>query len=187
MAMSALLPRYTVDQVDALPEYPGVRYEVLDGLLLVSPAPGSMHAVVTSRVVSMLAAAIPEEHAYVASPGEIRLEPFTSLVPDVLVYPATLGLGAPWQDISEWLLAVEIVSPSSAVYDRDYKRRAYAALGVREYWVVDPMQRTVEVSQPGAGAPRIERRPFRLEVSGARGVMIDVPRLFRGVRSLIRA
>ncbi len=187
MAMPALLPRYTVDQVEELPEYPGVRYELLDGLLLVSPAPASVHAVVTSRIISMLMAGIPEEVAYVASPGELRLEPFTSLVPDVLVYPAKFGLGAPWKDITEWLLAVEIVSPSSAVYDRDYKRRAYLALGVQDYWVVDPMQRTIEVSRSLDDAPRIERRVFRYDVPGtSQWVPIEVPRVFRAVRGLIR-
>jgi Uma2 family endonuclease len=187
MAMPALLPRYTVDQVDGLPEYPGIRYELLDGLLLVSPAPASVHAVITSRIISMLMGGIPEEHAYVASPGELRLEPFTSLVPDVLVYPVKFGLGAPWKDITEWLLAVEIVSPSSAVYDRDYKRRAYLTLGVQEYWVVDPMQRTVEVSRSLDEAPRVERRVFRYHVPGTTHcVPIEVPRVFRAVRGLIR-
>lgn len=187
MAMPALLPRYTVDQVEELPEYPGVRYELLDGLLLVSPAPTSMHAVVTSRIISMLMAGIPEEVAYVASPGELRLEPFTSLVPDVLVYPAKFGLGFPWKDITEWLLAVEIVSPSSAVYDRDYKRRAYLALGVQDYWVVDPMQRTIEVSRSLDDAPRVECRVFRYDVPGtSHWVPIEVPRVFRAVRGLIR-
>ncbi|HKV51835.1 MAG TPA: Uma2 family endonuclease [Gemmatimonadaceae bacterium] len=187
MAMPALLPRYTVDQVDELPEYPGVRYDVLDGLLLVSLSPGSAHAVVTSRIISALVAGIPEEHAYVAAPGELRLEPFTSLVPDVLVYPAKFGLGAAWKDITEWLLAVEVVSPSSAVYDREYKRRAYLSLGVQEYWVVDPMQRSIEVMRAVNEAPRVERRVFRYNVpGGTHGVSIDVPRVFRGVRGLIR-
>ncbi|HKT08541.1 MAG TPA: Uma2 family endonuclease [Gemmatimonadaceae bacterium] len=187
MAMPALLPRYTIDQVDALPEYPGVRYELLDGLLLVSPAPASVHAVITSRIISMLTSGIPEEAAYVASPGELRLEPFTSLVPDVLVYPSKFALGAPWKDITGWLLAVEIVSPSSAVYDRDYKRRAYLSLGVQEYWVVDPMQRTIEVSRNLDESPRIERRVFRYDVPGTtHWLPIDVPRVFRAVRGLIR-
>lgn len=188
MPMPAALPRYTVDQVEAMPEYPGIRYELLDGLLLVSPASGSMHAVVTSRIVSMLVGGIPEEYAYVAAPGELRLEPFTSLVPDVLVYPAKFGLGTAWKDITEWYLAVEVVSPSSALYDRDYKRRAYLSLGVREYWVVDPMQRTIEVLRTIDEAPRVERRVFRYDVPGfAHGVSIEVPRIFRGVRGLIRA
>lgn len=188
MGMPALLPRYTVDQVDALPEYPGIRYELLDGLLLVSPAPGTAHAVITSRIISMLVGGIPEECAYVAAPGELRLEPFTSLVPDVLVYPAKFGIGAPWKAVTEWLLAVEVVSPSSAVYDRDYKRRAYLTLGVREYWVADPMQRTIEVMRTGTEAPRIERRPFRYDLpSSTVGVPIDVPRIFRSVRGLVRA
>lgn len=188
MAMPALLPRYTVDQVGELPEYPGVRYELLDGLLLVSPAPGSVHAVVTSRIISMLMGAIPEDVAFVASPGELRVEPFTSLMPDVLVYPAKFGLGPPWTDIVEWLLAVEIVSPSSAVYDRDYKRRAYLPLGVQEYWVVDPMQRTIEVSRSLDEAPRVERRVFLYDVPGStRRVQIEVARVFRAVRGLIRA
>ncbi|HEX5178302.1 MAG TPA: Uma2 family endonuclease [Gemmatimonadaceae bacterium] len=187
MAMPALLPRYTVDHIDELPEYPGVRYELLDGLLLVSPAPSSVHAVITSRLISVLSNGISEEHAFVAAPGEIRLEPFTSLVPDVLVYPAKYGLGAPWKDIGEWLLAVEVVSPSSAVYDRDYKRRAYSALGVGEYWVVDPMQRTIEVSLSGDAQPRVERRAVRYRAPGsARDLQIDVAQVFSGVRSLIR-
>ena len=187
MAMPALLPRYTIDHIDELPEYPGVRYELLDGLLLVSPAPESVHAVLTSRIISILMDGIPEEVAYVASPGELRLEPFTSLVPDVLVYPAKFALGAPWKDITGWLLAVEIVSPSSAVYDRDYKRRAYLTLGVHEYWVVDPMQRTIEVSRSLDETPRIERRVFRYDVPGTtHWVSIEVPRVFRAVRGLIR-
>lgn len=187
MAMPALVPRYTVNQVDELPEYPGIRYELLDGLLLVSPASGSAHAVVTSRIISTLVGGIPEDYAYVAAPGEIRLEPFTSLVPDVLVYPAKFGLAAAWKDITEWFLAVEVVSPSSAVYDRDYKRRAYLSLGVQEYWVVDPMQRTFEIMRTVTEAPRVERRVFRYDVPGStHHVPIEIPRILRGVRGLIR-
>ena len=182
MVMPAVLPRYTVDMLDALPDYPGVRYELVDGLLLVTPAAGSLHAGITARLIASLVAGIPEDYAYVAPPGEVRVGRFTSLVPDILVYPSRFPLGTAWKDITEWLLAIEIVSPSSAVYDRDHKRRAYLALGVREYWVVDPMRRSIEVWRPGDAAPRIESVRFEyVTPDGGHRVSIDVERLFRDV------
>ncbi|HTL96668.1 MAG TPA: Uma2 family endonuclease [Gemmatimonadaceae bacterium] len=79
------------------------------------------------------------------------------------------------------------MSPSSAVYDRDYKRRAYLTLGVQEYWVADPMQRTIEVSRSLDEAPRVGGRVFRYDVPGTTHcVPIEVPRVFRAVRGLMR-
>ncbi len=181
MAMPDLLPRYTVDMLDALPETPGVRYELISGFLLVTPAAGSLHAVITARLVTLLSGAIPERYAYVAPPGEIRVGRDTSLVPDVLVFPARFRLGAAWKDVTEWLLAIEIVSPSSAIYDRDHKRRAYLALGVHEYWVVDSAARTVEVWHPGDRSPRVERDRVAYRTPGGESrADVDLDALFLG-------
>ena len=58
----------------------------------------------------------------------------------------------PWAEISEHWLSVEIVSRSSRVYDREFKRDAYLALGVREVWLVDVRDRSIEVCvRKGAG------------------------------------
>jgi len=74
-----------------------------------------------------------------------------------------------------------IVSPSSAIYDRDHKRRAYLALGVREYWVVDPRTRAIEVWQPGDASPRVQRERCAYRTpDGQHTVAVDIPALFRG-------
>ena len=48
--------------------------------------------------------------------------------------------------IKEFWLAIEVLSPSSCIYDRDFKRDAYLALGVRQVWIVDWRERVVEVT-----------------------------------------
>lgn len=182
MVMPAVLPRYTVDMLDALPDDPGVRYELIDGFLLVTPAPGVIHAAITTRLVLALAASIPESDAYVLPPGEVAVGKSNRLVPDILVIPSRFGLSAQWQDVSEWYLAIEIVSRSSAFYDREHKRRAYLALGVREYWVVDPRTQTVEVWRPGDDRPEVHDHTLTyLLPSGERPLTLDLHDLFRDV------
>ena len=86
------------------------------------------------------------------SPGVVTLPPLTQLEPDLLVVPPRFAPGTPWAEISERWLAVEIVSRSSRVYDREFKRDAYLALGVREMWLVDVRDRSIEVCvRNGAG------------------------------------
>jgi len=78
---------------------------------------------------------------------------------------------------------VEVFSPSSRRYDRDYKRDAYLALGVGEVWLVDLDERAVFVSRPG-GAERDVRYTERLVWHPAamrEPLEIDVRGLFRGV------
>src|SRR5262245_57820881 len=132
MAMPVVVPRYTVDDLDRFPD-DGNRYELLDGLLLVTPAPASPHQVVTVRITSALANWLKDiPDLYVASPGEVILPPGNRLEPDILVF-RTHSLAMPWKDYERWL-AVEVMSPGSRIYDRDFKGPAYLALGVRESW-----------------------------------------------------
>jgi Uma2 family endonuclease len=185
MAMPASAPQYTIDMLDAMPQEPGVRYELVDGSLIVTPAPGLPHATAAWRISMALGAAIPESAAGFGAPGEIRIDPATSLEPDILVYPAQSPRPAKWTDVTKWWLAVEVVSPSSRHYDRVEKRQAYLALGMPEYWVVDPETRTIEVWHTNDSRPRIiaNRRPSardRLSWTAPSGhrVEIDVAKLF---------
>ncbi|MEO8619990.1 MAG: Uma2 family endonuclease [bacterium] len=85
-------------------------------------------------------------YAFVCAPGAISFPPKAQLAPDILVIPARYPISERWADTTEHWLAVEILSRSSRVYDREFKRDAYLTLGVREVWLVDRWDRSVEVS-----------------------------------------
>lgn len=149
MAMAISVPLYTVDELAKFPR-DGNRYELLDGVLLVTPAPAAVHQLVASRIQSLLAAALMfTGHAHVVGPGAVVRKPRTQLEPDVLVYPSRFKPRTDWPAITEHWLAVEVLSRSSRMYDREFKRDAYFALGVRQVWLLDWREGLVEVcSQP---------------------------------------
>jgi Uma2 family endonuclease len=152
MAMALTIPRYTVEDLERFPE-DGNRYELLDGVLLVTPAPALVHEIVISRIHARLAMAVQMPgHAHVFTRGAVTRLPDTQLEPDILVIPQRFPFDAKWHEITERWLAVETYSPSSRHYDREFKRDAYFALGLHEVWLVDPRYKLVEVCRgPGAG------------------------------------
>lgn len=141
--MPIVAPRYTVDDLDNFPA-DGQHYELLDGILLVTPAPARQHQVVVARLNALLLAALPPGGSVeVVSPGRIQAGRTLRLEPDILVYPAPRRRDAQWTDITSWLLAVEVLSPSTRIYDSDWKRQAYQALRVGQVWLVDPDARRI--------------------------------------------
>ena len=181
MAMAISLPHYTVDDLDRLPD-DGNRYELLDGVLLVTPAPRAVHQLVANRIQMELSIALVKTGlAHVAGPGVVVRRPKTQLQPDVLVYSAKYSPTTDWPKISDHWLAVEVLSRSSRVYDREYKRDAYFKLGVRQVWLVDWRERVVEVCR-GIGKARRMRDVIRWRVGeiGAT-VVIDLSEIFAGL------
>src|SRR5512143_4008926 len=88
MAMPLLVPRYTIRDLESFPD-DGSRYELLDGVLLVTPAPAPIHQLVVSRVYRALVQYVhPASLAHFFSPGVVELEPKVHLEPDILVVPA---------------------------------------------------------------------------------------------------
>jgi Uma2 family endonuclease len=149
MAMPALVPTYTIDDLEAFPQ-DGNRYELLDGILLVTPQAAVPHQVVAARITAELHSYLkPQGLAHIAGPGAVEIRPKTHLEPDVLVFPSRFPIRSKWWEIRDWLLAVEVFSPSSVIYDRDFKRNAYLALGVAEVWLVDLDEKEILVSRRG--------------------------------------
>ena len=146
----ATIPHFTVDDLDQFPP-DGNRYELLEGVLLVTPAPGGPHQLIVSRLLSALLPAVQVPgHAFVFAPGAISLPPGTQLEPDILVVPAAYPVREGWPETSARWLAVEVYSRSSRIYDHDFKRDNYLRLGVDEVWLVDRSTRSVEISRaPG--------------------------------------
>ena len=132
MGMAATIPYYTVDDLEAIPR-DGNRYELVDGVLLVTPAPEFSHQLIATRLATALANAVESTgHALVVAPGAVSFPPRTQLEPDILVVPARYPLVEKWADLREHWLAVEVYSRSSRIYDHDFKRDNYLRLGVQE-------------------------------------------------------
>ncbi len=157
MGMSLLHTDWTAAQAMALPD-DGNRYEVLDGELVVMPPPSWAHQVAVEQLYLMLHAYV-REHALgwvKLSPSAVVLSERRLVQPDVFVLPRGEG-AAPrdWSDITALLLAVEVLSPSTARRDRWQKRRMYQAFGASEYWVVDTDARMVERWRPDDDQPEV--------------------------------
>lgn len=131
-------PRYgegfTIDDLDRMPD-DGHRYELLDGTLIVSPAPGPPHQRVAAVLIVLLELASPED--LVVFPNvNVRLGAASALEPDVVVARPADVSGA--RLIHTPLLVAEILSPDSALRDLNLKKAAYERFGVPSYWVIDP-------------------------------------------------
>ncbi|MBM4186374.1 MAG: Uma2 family endonuclease [Gemmatimonadetes bacterium] len=150
MAMPLAVPRYSIADLDRWPP-DGNRYELLSGVLLVTPGPGPIHQYVLGRLVAAVNRYLGlDGPAFVVSPGLIQRSDHTQLEPDLLVVPGRFRRAASWQVMNDWWLAVEVSGRGSRIYDRDFKAGAYLDLGVREAWRVDLRERTVDRFIPGS-------------------------------------
>ncbi|HJQ11978.1 MAG TPA: Uma2 family endonuclease [Gemmatimonadaceae bacterium] len=177
--MAISVPLYTVNDLDNFPN-DGNRYELLDGVLLVTPQAAFAHQVVAGRIQGELFTALQKSGlAHVVGPGAVVRMPRTQLQPDILVFPSRFSPRTDWRKITEHWLAVEVLSRSSRVYDREFKRDAYFALGLQQVWLVDWRDASVEVCTD-KGKSRVERKTLRWRIAGAE-VVIDLHEVFAGL------
>ena len=125
---------FTVAELDRMPD-DGHRYELFDGVLVVSPRPTTVHQFVAMRLATQLDRACPEGLCVVPEPA-VQLDPQTEFDPDLVVVPLDEVGDAKFT--APPLLVVEIRSPSTALFDLNRKKADYEKFGVRSYWVVDP-------------------------------------------------
>lgn len=158
MAVSHPAP-WTVEDVYALPE-DGMRHELLDGTLLVSPPPSVTHQLAAQRLVSALGAAAGPDLEVLEAVG-VRIS-HGLLAPDIVVARAaavhTAGRELQAADV---LTVGEIVSPSSRTSDRRWKPEAYAEAGIVTF---------LRVELDGLDAPSVlvfTLRQGRYEQTGA--------------------
>lgn len=187
MAMPARAPHrpWTEEEFyaarDAAP--PGERWELVDGEVLVTPSPHWLHQRIVVRLTILL-------DAYVrrfgigevfSSPLDVKLQPGLVLQPDVLVVP-TGELRRRSDIVRRLLLAVEIVSPSSARHDRVTKRPHYQRNRVSEYWIVDDMSQTVERWTPDDTRPELLAEQLVWQPAGAaEPFVLDIVQFFKEV------
>jgi Uma2 family endonuclease len=131
----------TLDEWDELPEDVSRRFELVDGVLQMSPSPASPHQVAATLLCAQLNAALmPQSLIAIAAVDVALVESFPPLVrtPDVVVVSlADARTGPKRYRGGQVLLAVEMVSPGSARVDRVAKMAEYAEAGIPAYWIVD--------------------------------------------------
>ncbi len=181
MAKAITVPRFTVSDLDNFPD-DGNRYELLDGVLLVTPAPRAIHQHIVAELQFALQVQVRSPRlARVVGPGAISVPPSTQLQPDILVIPLRFSIDTDWRFIDEHWVAVEVLSRSSRVYDRDLKRGAYLALGVKEVWIVDISQRSIEVSRQSGKTETVSETLCWMVPDTNAEVTIDLADIFAGV------
>ncbi len=174
--------RWTADEVRALPQEMGKRFECVDGELLVSPGPRLPHqsaVFLFSRVLDDYCRRAQGIGSVFNGPGELELDRNTLVQPDVFVLPLVEGRRARSQEeAGHPLLLVEVLSPGTARYDRVIKRERYQRYGV-EYWIADLDARLVEQWTPESSRPEMLTASITWHPQGAeRALTIDLQALF---------
>jgi Uma2 family endonuclease len=184
--MIATLRPLTYDDLKDMPD-DGQRYEIIGGELLVTPAPTSNHQRVVGRIFRLL-----DDYARDTDAGEVFMAPFDvhlgrydAVQPDLVFVPA-IRPRVPGEENSIAYppgLVVEILSPSTRTADRVKKMALYARSGVPEYWIADPLTRTIAINvldgeeyvpvQPDADA--------RLASRALPGLTVDPVVIFAGL------
>ncbi len=163
----------------------GKQYEILDGALSMTPAPLTRHQTIVMRLSQYFMNYL-EQHplgSVFAAPCDVLLGESDVVQPDLL-----LVLNPGKATITEKHiqgppdLVVEVLSPTTAARDRELKRKRYEHFGVREYWLVDPAEDTVEILslRDAHYAPSVVRiPPDSMTSSLLPDFTIDLPKLFR--------
>jgi len=174
---------YSAEMVRALPE-DGKRYETVHGELLVTPAPRAWHQVVAKRAGNLLDRYLEGFRVgfLFHSPADISWGTDTLVQPDLFVVDLDQARSMDWSKMKDLLLTIEVLSPTTARYDRHTKRRLYQEVGIPFYWIVDPDEKCVEVWTPDAQFPTVERKRVGWRPEGAEEeFVLDLEGLFRPI------
>ena len=138
---------WTYNEYAALPD-DGQRYEIVNGVLVIAPAPSPEHQAIVGMIFHYLLVQVKFAGLGRVFPAPINVDlgPKNVFQPDVVVVlNARLDRVAAKKIIGAPDLVVEVASYSTAAMDRIAKYPVYAHAGVTEYWIVKPERKTVEV------------------------------------------
>jgi len=139
--------KFTYEDYKNLPESETRRYELLEGELVMVPSPNYEHQRISGNLEFILRGFIQERNL-----GIIIYAPFDVHLGEDIVQPDILFISKERSGIITEAevrgapdLVIEVLSLATAGRDRTYKRTLYAKHGVKEYWLVDPEKKAVEV------------------------------------------
>ena len=121
----------------------GLLAQLVDGKLILSPTPTTLH----QRVIGKLFILLNDlEGEIFFSPVDLYIDDHNVLQPDlVFISPERIDIITQRGIEGVPNLVVEVLSPSNVFVDRNAKRVKYLDLGVTEYWIIDPVNETLEI------------------------------------------
>jgi Uma2 family endonuclease len=182
MGMPNMAGKWTREMVLALPD-DGNRYELFDGELLVTPAPAGIHQLAGTRLYDAVAPYVQAQRLGVMlwSPADLHLGGDQLSQPDLFVVPS-LPPDRDWAAFPNPILVIEVLSPSTARYDRITKRRRFQRSGIPEYWIVDLDARAIERWRPEDDRPEVLDERLVWHPAGAgEPLELDLPKFFEEV------
>lgn len=138
--------KLTYEDYARLPNEPGFRYEVIDGVLIREPSPSFQHQRVSRRLQRILEDYFNEidpKGEVFDAPLDLNLTTYTVVQPDLFYLPGSRPAERNPIDVVPELV-VEILSPSTSRKDRVLKLNYYQSAGIRHYWIVDPEDGFIE-------------------------------------------
>lgn len=175
--------KYTYEDYLKTPD--DVRYELIEGELIMTPSPTTRH----QRISRKLEFAI-EKHVTENNLGEVFYSPYDVCLDDEnVVQPDIIFISNDKADIITEKniqgapdLIIEILSESTAYKDAIQKKKLYARFGVREYWLVAPDDKLIEVyNLKNKGEYQLLKTYFdgdTIESQVITGLKIDLSRVF---------
>jgi Uma2 family endonuclease len=147
----------TVDDIADLPE--DLRYELIDGRLVLTPRALPIHQIISQDISYALEELRPED-LVVNVEQSVRIGRSNELCPDVMVFREEGASRSPIL-AADVLLVVEVISPSSRFTDPGGKMEKYANLRIPAYWLIDPLAEQVTftqflLAQDGTYEPRLQ-------------------------------
>jgi Uma2 family endonuclease len=188
MAISKPAGTWSYEDLISLPD-DGRRYEIIEGELYEMPAPNLVHATVVMNCIALLLPIVSALDGRVfTAPLDVFFEGADPVQPDIVVIlPGWPGNLAPRGPEGAPDLLIEVLSPANRGHDVLTKRALYARAGVREYWIVDPVSRGVEVLTLDRDAFHTVQRASGDDAvvsSLLGGAALPLPAIFAGVDQL---
>ncbi len=182
---SPLVKTYTLEEFWALPEPPDhSKLELIAGVLYMTPPPGYSHDNAVSRLNRLLSEYLirsADRGTLYIPRAAIWTSTNTYLEPDLFYLSAETLAQLDPEHRTTADLVIEVISPGSAIYDRNTKADTYAALGVKELWLVDEVAETIEVRTPtlsGSGIGKVYSRDDRLRSVVLSELELEVRKVF---------
>lgn len=142
MNVTKPLKLYTVEEFEQMEKDEQLTYELIDGVVMMSPRPAKTHQNISGNLYFEMRNALKHTDCKPLLEVELALQQ-DILVPDIMVLCNDDMQGA--RQTTPPLIVMEIVSPSSSGRDYMLKRLKYQQLGIAEYWIVSPEEKCIWV------------------------------------------